>query len=351
MDFAKFNVDKVIKTFNLSHQYSDNIIGQSIVILGPLPPPLGGISVHIKRVSAKLRIQKNLVYNFDTINCPIKYPLCIVYLVLFLVFMRPDIIYYHTLYGHGLIELQVIRFFKRIFGCKLIIVEHDCRFLYDRSLVFKKKYNYILQNIDQLVLIGDTTVRSYKENGITVPINTTVESAFLPPIIDEEAEILSTYPDSLFVFLQKREPLLCINAFQLNLLGDKDLYGVDLAIKAMGVLINERFPNIGLIIVLARVGNVTYYDQILQLIRQNNLQDNCYFLIDQKELWPLFRKIDLFIRPSLSDGNSVSVAEASFFKIAIVASDCCIRPEGTFLFKTGDQTDFIQKVRMALDSA
>lgn len=45
----------------MEHTYWDNVTNKKIAILGRYPPPLGGISIHIKRVIAKLRAQKNKV--------------------------------------------------------------------------------------------------------------------------------------------------------------------------------------------------------------------------------------------------------------------------------------------------
>lgn len=50
----------------MEHTYWDNVTNKKIAILGRYPPPLGGISIHIKRVIAKLRAQKNKVAFFET---------------------------------------------------------------------------------------------------------------------------------------------------------------------------------------------------------------------------------------------------------------------------------------------
>ncbi len=72
-------------------------------------------------------------------------------------------------------------------------------------------------------------------------------------------------------------------------------------------------------------------------------------MTDQKQLWPLIKKADLFLRPTLSDSFGISIAEALLFDVPAVASDVCVRPKGTVLFKRGDKKDFFDKVLKALN--
>ena len=63
----------------------------------------------------------------------------------------------------------------------------------------------------------------------------------------------------------------------------------------------------------------------------------------ERELWPLFRKADLMVRPTCTDGYGISIAEALYFDCPAVASDVCVRPEGTLLFNNRDMDDFYEK--------
>ncbi len=55
------------------------------------------------------------------------------------------------------------------------------------------------------------------------------------------------------------------------------------------------------------------------------------------------------MRPTLSDGASVSIQEALFFVISVVASDVCERPNQVILFKSRNVLDFTEKVICALE--
>lgn len=329
----------------LKHSYSDGITYTRIALCGIYPPPFGGVSVHVQRVMNKLQTQQNHVRFFNT-EVSWRYKLFFLYvckLVLWLLWHRPGIVMYHSIYlSNSMFEMRLLVWLKHILHYELLFIEHDCRHLYKRSIKFKNYYNHILEQVNHLILIGSRTHISYQENHIHLPLHT-IESAFLPPDIHKEIEIIQHYPISLFAFLKKRRPVIVMNACQLILLEGKDLYGIDLTIHAIEQL-RMKYPSIGLIVVLGHIGDQQYFKNLQTLINEKNMHDNIYILSGQKELWPLFKRVTLFVRPTLSDGASVSVEEAHFCGIPVVASDVCWRPHNTVLFKTGDQEDLIIKL-------
>lgn len=60
-------------------------------------------------------------------------------------------------------------------------------------------------------------------------------------------------------------------------------------------------------------------------------------------------KCDVFVRPTNTDGDAVSLREALYFWIPSVASDAVQRPEGTVLFNSRDIDDFTAKVKDMID--
>ena len=332
------------------HRYSDHVYKSKIAILGPFPPPLGGVAVHVKRVIKKFIKQSNSVHCFET-TCEYRYRFLLVYLArlsVWLLRIRPDIVYYHTTYlSNSLLEIALLALMKIMLRYQLVLVEHDCRHMYKRSKRFKYCFNWSMQYVDTLILIGRITYKSYRENNIIFPKTYSVEGSFLSPDLDEQATIIAAYPSSLFLFLAGHAPCILVNAFQLVLLEDKDLYGIDQCIGMINDLKRE-YPKIGLIIMLAQIGDAAYLEQLKQQIRTYNLNDHIFIVHGQKELWPLFQHVQLFVRPTLSDSFGISVAEALLFGVPVVASDVCKRPEGTVVYATGNITHFINAVKSAL---
>lgn len=331
-----------ITPIELKHSYSQGIERKRIGVLGNYPPPLGGVSVHIQRVMDALKTQHNTVYHFDTSKRGNSIVYCIK-LFFFLICKRLDIVYYHTIdLNRTLYECRFLLWMKKYLNYRFVVVEHNCRYLYTKNKSYKKKFNACMQRVDQLVLIGHSTWQSYIKNRIIVPKCTTIESAFLPPDVRFECAIIATYQTESDIFLTNHSPIIMANAFQLSMLDGKDLYGIDLCIQSL-IELKKEFPRIGLLIVMAQLGDKKYYDHLQQEIAINDLTDNVCFVIGKQELWPLLKKADLFVRPTLSDGESVSVQEALYFSIPVVASDAVSRPPQATIFASGDAQDLYHK--------
>jgi len=317
----------------IPHSYSENIVHQRIGIIGPYPPPLGGISVHIQRVAHKLIQQHNNVHIFDAT----RYKSRITRwkkIIHFLHNRAADHIHYHTLY-HGSIEWLLVVMGQILYGYKLTLIDHDCRNLYTRSAIFKYIVKITLSRVHEQILIGTTTHQAYLDNHIPCIKNMKIESAFLPPDLTKKDAIIATYPAELWIFLNNHIPLICMNAFSLVLLHTKDLYGVDTALELIHRL-KKKHPHIGLVCALAQIGDDQHFKKIMHFITEHNLHESVFFLHGQKELWPLLVYTDIFIRPTLSDGFSVSIEEALYFNITTIATDTAARPASVIVYPVHD---------------
>jgi len=87
-----------------------------------------------------------------------------------------------------------------------------------------------------------------------------------------------------------------------------------------------------------------------QRISDKQIEENFLFQTKPCQMYPIIMKSDLFLRPTNTDGDAVSIREALHFKVPAVASDVCPRPEGTILFKCRDIDDLTSKVKEVLDN-
>lgn len=323
----------------LKHKYSENIFNKKIIIIGMNMPPLGGIAIHINRVIKKLLKQQNLVTLVDVIkesreNSKLGY---LIYLTILFNKIRPDIIYYHTLSLRKLpLELGYLILLKKLFKVRLIVIDHTPRFFYSKSWIYKKILNFLLYYVDKQILIGDSTFKAYVENKIKLKNDFSIESPYLSPDFKIKDEIFAKYPQNLKNFIARCSPIVLINGSAVRLINIIDLYGFDMAIKLLYDL-KKIYKNIGLIIVLAEMGDKKHFDKIFNEIKNNN---DIYLLLGcEQEIWPLFAKVDLFIRPTCSDAFGISIQEALDMKVPVIASNVCQRPKGTVLFKSRNQND------------
>jgi|GEM_PF-1522449 len=344
------------------HSYSNTVYNTTVAVMGPLPPPLGGVCVHVQRTIQKLTGQGNTVIHYDQTHIYpyawmrmtgiryVAYAWYMAKLGTWLMYNRPRVIIYHIFYARAVLpELWVLSLFKKIVRGRLLIIDHDCRHMYERSRKWKRLYSRVLASVDQLVLIGSVTARSYTVPEISIPAHTSIESAFLPPDITHQEQTWAEYPASLKQFLSSHAPCMLVSAFACTVWQGQDLYGLDQALHAYAQ-IRTRYANAALVIVLATMGDRVLYQRLHEIIEDHAMASNIYILQGNYLLWPLFKQVALFIRPTLSDGASVSVQEALFCGTATIASDVCWRPHGTVLYKTADVTDLRNKIESILDA-
>jgi glycosyltransferase involved in cell wall biosynthesis len=198
-----------------------------------------------------------------------------------------------------------------------------------------------------VVLIAPHLRAYYQRHGAALPRATRVQHPFIAPPLEEEEEIGRTYPPDVLDFVADRQPLVIANAFRITFDRGLDLYGLDMCVELVARL-KETHPRVGLLFALSEIGDRPYYAEINRRIDALGVRDSFHFMTGQRELWPLFRRADLMVRPTSNDGYGISIAEALYFGCPAVASDVCERPPGTVLFATRDPEDFLRKCLDAL---
>lgn len=132
--------------------------------------------------------------------------------------------------------------------------------------------------------------------------------------------------------------------------GGVDLYGIDLCVDLLHRC-TEKFPNIGLLFALGDpCAHGDYLGMMQRKLNSLGIDRNFHFMTGQKELWPLFKVADLSVRPTVSDGDAISVRESLYFGCPVIASDAAQRPGETIVFKSRDIDDLYEKVVSILES-
>lgn len=313
-------------------------------LVGPFPPPLGGVSVYSYRLKKKLESEGYQVEHIDFSKS--SFWQIIVFCLRVLFDPRPITFYFNTAHGIKLTPLFVLR----PFPSRIAFHDHGEWEIGTFSLYKKRMMKMLIAIASNVYLVGEHLKKYYDENGINLPPEKTeIRHAFLAPPLEEEQYILSQYPTSLFEFIESHKPLILANAFSLKFINGQDLYGLDLCIQLVK-RVKKEYPNVGLIFALSDIGDVAYYEKIVEEVRGAAIHDNVYFLLGKAEMWPLFKMVDAFVRPTRLDSYGVSVAEAVYFGCPAIASDVCERPPGAITFRAGDVDDLVAKVAAVLAS-
>lgn len=117
-------------------------------------------------------------------------------------------------------------------------------------------------------------------------------------------------------------------------------YGLSVLIDALWRL-KASYPAIGCMI-LGTDGSGGPAD----MVRNLGLSDHIRFLgpLPHERCLAFMARSDLFTRPSLVDGDAISVREALSMGIPVVVSNTASRPAGATLFRIGDSVDLEEKI-------
>ena len=321
--------------------------GSKILLVGPYPPPLGGVSVYVKRLKKlldKRGHQTDVFFTSKKYKSKMKNSI-----KLFLLFYRNN---YDIINIHGYFRAYILMIFlgKYIKKYDIFYTGHNPRIFDNKNKFTRYFIKKFIEKLDYLILVADHVLENLKENNVKLPSKLIVQHAFLPPPFEEEDRIIRSYSLETNNFLSKQKPLIIANAWQIKFYQNMDLYGLDLCVE-LTCRLKKSFPKIGLLFALANNHvNADYIRKIKNRINILGIKDNFHFMTGQKELWPLFKKADLSIRPTATDGDAISIRESLHFNCPVVASDAVQRPKNTTIFKSRDVDDLYLQVSKILDS-
>ena len=322
-----------------------------IALIGPYPPPYGGISVHIQRLNEQLQkkgfkciiydsgkkrdiLQKHVKATKNTKGGMLKY----------LLTANEDIVHHH---GYEPKSLLLFSLFSIVRKKKVVFTIHSFRYNVKKINIFHKFVFRIaaMANI-YFIVVGPQIKENIIALGIA-PENIEVIPSFIPPTAREEE--IAEIPQKIWDFIDSHNPVISANAYRIIFYNNQDLYGIDMCVDLCANL-GQYYPKIGLVFSLPDIGDHEYFKKMKQRIAEKGIENNFLFITEQYQLYPILMKCDAFVRPTNVDGYGISIAESIYFKVPAVASDVCSRPEGTILFSSRDMGEFTSKVKDVLDN-
>lgn len=295
-----------------------------VLICGPYPDPVGGISIHILRLASLLSntgfeisicdeaaCKKNTTFNIRSLNLA-KY----VKLV-----RKADIIHIHS--SVGVFRLTHL-FFSFIMRKKTIVTIHSWRngllssYIWSGLLnIFCSKILFVNKDIAKLLKVK--------------PGKQVFFPAFIPPINTK-----NNFPAELNSFIDKaknqQKKIISSNAFRIIEHNHQDLYGLDLCIEAFSTL-EVSTSSVLIFSISDPTINQKKIEFYQNLITERKLGHAIYLQLGAIDFYKLLTISDISIRATNTDGDALSVRESLFLNKPCIASDCTNRPEGTYLFK------------------
>jgi glycosyltransferase involved in cell wall biosynthesis len=320
---------------------------KKVAIFGTFPPPIGGRSIHIKRLRRYLLesgLEVNIYSNSDENQNIPSMKIKPTRNIFFDIFKeRYDLLHFHD---RDFKLISFLIFFSKVFKYKTVLTYHSFRDDPEKySLLKKLLFKFCVKHLDHIICVGDN--ESDKLSKYVNQEKLEVISSYLNP--REDKEDFNSIPNEVWGFIKNANFLIAGNG-NIRFHNNQDLYGLDLFIKLLFRLKEYGRKDIKLLFALLDVGSQgekekVYYQMLLKQIEELDLQDNIYiYEAKDTELYPLLKYTNLFIRPTNTDSFGISVAEALFYKIPTIASDVCKRAKGTILFKSRDIDNLYETV-------
>lgn len=308
-----------------------------ILITGPLPPPAGGISIHIHRLSYLLHEDFNFDFIDESSNIKKKYfnIRSLNLIRYFKLIRKSEILFIHS--GNRFFKkLHVIT--GKLFQKKIIMTIHG--YGLKRKFPFSKIDSFIYSLPDKIILVNEdihTRIKLPKEKCV-------IKHAFLPPIIEEEPVLPEIITERINSSRSKKEVIIAANASRLNTHDNQDLYGLDQCVELSKRLIDKNIKASFIFIVSSIDQGIDRFNAAADFIATHKLENNFLLINANISFVRLIEQCDIVLRSTNTDGDALTIREGLHFEKLVLASDIVERPKGTFLFKTRDIADLENKI-------
>lgn len=171
--------------------------------------------------------------------------------------------------------------------------------------------------------------------------------AYVPPVLRDGDE--ANLPEPIRQFAANHDPVLLATGGAVVTTGGVDMYGIDMSIELIDHL-RHTYSKIGLLWFLLDVSNSApgYADALRRDVEERGLQDHWLFCSPLDQFCPMYRLCDLLVRPTSFDGDASSIRESLHLQTPVVTSDAAPRPEHARVFVRRDQADYERAVRSVL---
>jgi glycosyltransferase involved in cell wall biosynthesis len=255
------------------------------------------------------------------------------------------IVHYHY---SGWSELVALALARRRSGARYIVTLHGgaiYRPLRSKVPIVTRITWWALRRFDTIISV-DPNVASFIKSHVDKQ-----RIEVVPAFLESGPDSHTGYDAQIEAFLDSGR-VLVVAAYGVQFLDDgRELYGLDLAAQAFTTLARDR-KDLRLAIFLARrqpgPKPRRHLARLERRLEEAGLRERA-LIVFGLPLLPAFRSNAVFVRPTRTEGDAVSVREARSAGLPVIASDVVPRPPGVVVFPTDDFAKLCEALRVVLD--
>lgn len=293
-------------------------VSLDVVVVGRFPPPIGGVSVFVERKYESLRASGASRVDLGSRLWLLK----VIYLAVCtrcLFFLNTtNLAVLFVFYGLGILG-------------RTRIYDHNSSRHYWGTGFKERCYLFFVRRAGSVCVVHEHLLEHYRSRGINIPLE--VESPFLPPVEGRFGDVYEHYSVGVKSFLNEAGYFkigFSASKYVLDAEG-RDLYGLETLCDLVSRL-REAGVEVKCLLAVAEWREHAIPDGLRNKISRLVGNGDMILLAGQYEFWPVYRYLDCFLRLTSTDGDSVSVREALYYKCPVVASDVVPRPDSAILY-------------------
>tara|TARA_R110002050_G_scaffold169307_6_gene301045 strand:+ start:236 stop:1204 length:969 start_codon:yes stop_codon:yes gene_type:complete len=285
-----------------------------ILQIAKLPPPIGGVTIHVKRLLASLKTIDNMEVGILDYSKE-RNVLHIIQKII-----NAKIVHLHV--TKKMLRLLLVLFF-RLLGKKVIITFHG-QYIFQNILdKYSLKFSSASILLNQISFNAASDIRKNKIFLI---------GAFIPPIESDVVPLDEKLITKIKEFKSNFNFVYATNAFNYAL----DPQGKETYMGSELVSFFEMNKDIGLIF-SDPTGN--YYKYLVGIYK--DLPKNVLFISQPHDFINVIKITDGLIRATTTDGDSLSVKEALYYRKTVMATGVVDRPSDVLIFNSFDELQYL----------
>lgn len=288
----------------------------SVLIIGKIPLPIGGVTIHVKRLmdycsSHNIPFEFYDLKNFSLISL------------------------YSSIRRHTYAHLHTSSPYLRLF---FAILSNLCRTKSILTIHGNLLRFGVIKNISDkfsIKLCSYPIVINKNSYNIAIKLNknTKLYSAYIPSIIEEP--LPSDLVDSISELKKKYSRIIVTNAYNRSF--DKDgaeIYGIDFLINLFKTETEYAF--------IISDPSGSYYSHYYDMCKK---ADNILIINYPHSFIKILEHSNYYIRNTSTDGDSLSIHEAIDMGVRVFATDVVDRPDDVIIFKRDDKYDLLSQLK------